>query len=168
MGAWPLLQGYPEELVAEAEALIAGGKALALIAERYPEQHRVRSNQELFTYVQELKARHLKSTPPLSKILFDKRLCSAHNALGLHTTRQRVHGTRLRTNRELRVAGLFRDAPAAFLRMIVVHELAHQKHADHDRDFYRLCRHLEPEYHQLEFDLRLYLSALDNTEPLSP
>jgi UTP pyrophosphatase len=164
MAALPLLGGYPEELRAEAEALIAGGKALELIARRYPERHRVRSNQQLFAYVQELKARHLKSTPQLSKILFDKRLRSANHALGLHTTRQRVHGTRLRTNRELRVAGLFRDAPAAFLRMIVVHELAHQKHAEHDRAFYRLCCHLEPDYHQLEFDLRLYLSALETRE----
>jgi predicted metal-dependent hydrolase len=42
-----------------------------------------------------------------------------------------------------------------------VHELAHMKHSEHDRDFYKLCTYMEPSYHQLEFDLRLYLSALD-------
>ena len=44
--------------------------------------------------------------------------------------------------------------------MIVVHELAHLRERDHDRAFYALCRHMEPDYHQLEFDTRLWLTAL--------
>jgi predicted metal-dependent hydrolase len=35
------------------------------------------------------------------------------------------------------------------LRMIVVHELAHLKEKDHDKAFYQLCCHMEPDYHQL-------------------
>ena len=65
---------------------------------------------------------------------------------------------------EIRVAGVFREAPEAFLRMIVVHELAHLKERQHDKAFYQLCEHMEPAYHQLEFDLRLYLTLLD-TQP---
>jgi len=168
MSSLPLIAGYPPDLVAAAEELVRSGRALAAIAERYPERHRVRSNKELGAYVQEPKARHLKGTPGLRSVAFDKRLRSAHKALGLHTTKRRVHGARLRTTRELRVASVLREAPAAFLRAIVVHELAHQKHADHDRDFYRLCCHMEPEYHQLEFDLRVWLSALDVSEPSGP
>jgi predicted metal-dependent hydrolase len=61
--------------------------------------------------------------------------------------------------REIRVASLFKEAPAAFLRMIVVHELAHLKEREHDRAFYALCARMEPDYHQLEFDLRLWLTA---------
>jgi predicted metal-dependent hydrolase len=45
--------------------------------------------------------------------------------------------------------------------MIVVHELAHLKEREHDKAFYQLCRHMAPDYHQLEFDLRLYLTQLD-------
>ena len=82
-----------------------------------------------------------------------------HNALGLHVTSSRIHGSRIRTRREVRVAGLFKNAAPEFLRMIVVHELAHTKHAEHDRDFYRLCLFMESDYHQLELDLRLYLTA---------
>ena len=52
---------------------------------------------------------------------------------------------------------------ASLLRMIVVHELAHVKHQEHDAAFYKLCCHMEPEYHQLELDLRLWLSAIDAT-----
>ncbi len=49
-----------------------------------------------------------------------------NNALGLHTAISRVQGGKL-AKAEIRVATVFRDAPEAFLRMIVVHELAHLK-----------------------------------------
>jgi len=45
--------------------------------------------------------------------------------------------------------------------MIVVHELAHLREKDHDKSFYQLCQHMEPRYHQLEFELRVYLTYLD-------
>ena len=59
------------------------------------------------------------------------------------------------------IATLFKDAPADFLRLIVVHELAHLKQREHDKAFYALCQHMEPDYHQLEFDLRLWLTVQD-------
>jgi predicted metal-dependent hydrolase len=42
--------------------------------------------------------------------------------------------------------------------MIVVHELAHLKEAEHNKAFYKLCEYMLPGYHQLEFDLRVYLT----------
>ena len=45
--------------------------------------------------------------------------------------------------------------------MIVVHELAHVKEKDHNKAFYKLCQYMEPDYFQLELDLRLYLTLLD-------
>jgi hypothetical protein len=45
--------------------------------------------------------------------------------------------------------------------MIVVHELAHIKEKEHNKAFYKLCMHMEPDYHQLEFDTRLYLTHLE-------
>ena len=45
-----------------------------------------------------------------------------------------------------------------FLKMIVVHELAHLKELEHNKAFYQLCQHMEPRYGQLELDLRLYLT----------
>jgi len=56
---------------------------------------------------------------------------------------------------------VFRDAPAPFLKMILVHELAHLKEREHNKAFYQLCTHMEPDYFQLEFDLRLYLTHLE-------
>ena len=161
MSPLPYISGYPAELQARAESLLAAGELGPMLAERYPQQHRIHSSKELGPYVQELKARHMQKAAPLGKVSFDNSLHAAHNALGLHITATRVQGSKLRKRREMRIASLFKHAPADFLRMIVVHELAHMKFADHDKSFYKLCTYMEPEYHQLELDLRLYLCVQD-------
>jgi predicted metal-dependent hydrolase len=69
-----------------------------------------------------------------------------------------VQGSRLKAKKEIRVASLFKSAAPEFLRMIVVHELAHLKEAEHNKAFYQLCQHMLPDYHQRELDLRLYLT----------
>jgi predicted metal-dependent hydrolase len=63
------------------------------------------------------------------------------------------------------VASLFKEAPAAFLKMIVVHELAHLKERAHDKPFYALCMYMEPAYSQLELDVRLWLTAQELEAP---
>jgi predicted metal-dependent hydrolase len=37
------------------------------------------------------------------------------------------------------------------------------KEREHGKAFYALCLHMEPDYHQLEFDLRLWLTAQELT-----
>ena len=71
-----------------------------------------------------------------------------------------THDGKLKAKAEIRVATVFRNAPEPFLRMIVVHELAHLKEKEHNKAFYQLCCHMEPQYHQLEFDTRLWLTQL--------
>ena len=56
---------------------------------------------------------------------------------------------------------MFKSVPEAFLEMIVVHELAHFKEKEHNKAFYKLCEHMQSNYHQVEFDLRLYLTQVD-------
>ena len=106
----------------------------------------------------ELKNRFLRQSPALSKVVYDPNIHVINQALGLHTKISRVQGSRLKSKKEIRVATVFRQAPQAFLDMILIHELAHFKERDHNRAFYQLCLHMEPEYHQLELDLRLYLT----------
>ena len=153
------LAGYPAELVAQASDLVAQGRLGQTIAQRYPDAHAVRSDAALYAYVMALKQRHMRSAPPIAKVAFDHRLEVLHNALGTHTTVARVQGGRLKAKREIRVAALFKEAPAPFLKMIAVHELAHLKEREHDKAFYALCLHMESDYHQLEFDTRLWLTA---------
>lgn len=155
------LVGYPPHVLARVNALIEQGRLGDVLRDRYDQLHAVRTDGQLYDYVQGLKDRHLRQSVPLGKVLYDSKLQVMKHALGTHTTISRVQGSKLRTSREIRIATVFRDAPADFLKMIVVHELAHIKEAEHDKAFYRLCTHMEPDYHQLEFDLRLYLTHLD-------
>jgi len=157
----PYLQGYPPDLLAQVRTLIDAGRLAQTVAPRLPQMHAVRTERALYDYVNELKSRHMRSAPPLAKVAYDPSLHIVRNALGTHTAVSRVQGGRLKAKREIRIAALFKDAPADFLRMIVVHELAHLKEREHDKAFYALCQHMEPDYHQLEFDLRLWLTARD-------
>ena len=142
--------------------MIAAGTLGPSLRRRYPLAHVVRNERALQDYVMELKNRYLRSAPPLAKIGFDNHIHVIRNALGTHTTISRVQGNKLKTKREIRIATLFRVMPEEFLRMIVVHELAHMKERNHDKAFYQLCCHMEPDYHQFEFDLRAYLCWLDS------
>ena len=155
------LGGYPAPVLVSARALLAQGGVHAYLAQRYPDAHAVRSDGALVEYVGAMKARHLRSAPPLAKVAFDNRLHLVHHALGTHTAVSRVQGNQLKAKREIRIARLFIEAPAAFLRMIVIHELAHLREREHDKAFYALCLHMDAEYHQLELDTRLWLTARD-------
>ncbi len=156
------LAGYPEPVLAQVRQLLAEDRLGALLQRRYPDLHEVRSDRQLYDYTQDLKDRFLRQSARLHKVCYDNRLEVIRHALGMHTAVSRVQGSRLKASREIRVASVFRQAPAAFLRMIVVHELAHLKEAAHNKAFYQLCQHMEPDYMQLEFDTRLYLTELSH------
>jgi predicted metal-dependent hydrolase len=157
--ALPYLAGYPESLRVQIQQLIDAGKLGEVLRQRYPEQrHSVQTDRALYDYTIELKDRYLRSSVPLAKVGYDAKLHIIRNALGTHTTIARVQGGKLKAKREIRVAQLFRQAAPEFLKMIVVHELAHLREREHDKAFYALCTHMEPDYHQYEFDLRLWLT----------
>lgn len=152
------LQAYPPHLQEQVREMIAGERLGEYLEKRYPNRHQIQSDKALYAYTVALKQEHLRNAPNIDKVLFDNRLDLTHRALGLHTAVSRVQGGKLKAKKEIRVAALFREAAPEFLQMIVVHELAHLKEADHNKAFYQLCRHMLPDYHQLEFDLRVYLT----------
>ena len=145
----------------EVQRLIKQGQLADRLLQKYPLAHAVRTDKALYDYVLELKGVYLRNAGQLSKVAFDSKLHVIQHALGTHTSISRVQGTKLKSKREIRIATVFKEMPPEFLRMIVVHELAHIKEREHDKAFYQLCRHMEPDYHQLEFDLRAYLIYLD-------
>ena len=155
------LQGYPDALRDQVQQLITDGQLGTVLLKKYPEAHEVRTDKALYDYVMELKNRFLRNSDPLSRVLFDNKLQVIAHALGTHTTISRVQGSKLKSKREIRVASLFKEGPAEFLKMIAVHERAHIKEREHDKAFYKLCTYMEPQYHQYEFDLRVYLTHLD-------
>lgn len=159
-GTPAFLLGYPPALLAQVQPLIDQGRLGESVRRRYPTHHAVRSDPALYVYVNTIKQRHLRHAPPLAKVVYDGQLQRVAQALGTHTAVSRVQGGRLQAKREIRIASVFRDAPEPFLQMIVVHELAHLKEREHGKAFYALCTHMAPDYHQLEFDVRLWLTAM--------
>ena len=152
------LHGYPENLLSQVRTLIAERKLGTVLEKRYPGTHDFATDKALYQYTQDLKSQFLRNAPPINKVMYDNKIHVLKNALGLHTAVSRVQGGKLKAKKELRVASLFKDAAPEFLKMIVVHELAHLKESDHNKAFYKLCEHMLPGYQQLEFDLRVYLT----------
>lgn len=161
------LGGYPAHLRERIEQMIEAQQLAGWLLQKYPAPHRVRSDRALYDYVCEVKNSAFRHAGQLRRVAFDRRLHLTHQALGLHSSRSHAHGSKLRKVRDIHISTLFMDAPLEFLRMIVVHELAHMKEPEHDKAFYQLCCNMEPDYHQLEFELRAYLTYLDRGgEPL--
>ena len=152
------LHGYPASLQEQVAQMIAAGRLGDYLERRYPGRHDVQSDKALYSYAMALKQEHLRNAPAPDKVLYDNKLDVVHKALGLNTAISRVQGGKLKAKKEIRVASLFKEAAPEFLRMILVHELAHLKERDHSKAFYQLCEYMLPGYHQLEFDLRVYLT----------
>ena len=155
------LKAYPDHLQDQVKLLIKNGQLTALLQKKYLKTHLIRTDKALYEYVQNIKNSSLRNGEQISKIVYDNKLHVIQNALGTHTYVSRVQGGKLKSKHEIRIASLFKQVPEEFLKMIVVHELAHLKEKDHDKAFYKLCSYMEPNYHQYELDLRLYLTQID-------
>lgn len=160
------LAGYSDDVVTKVDALVKSNRLGEVLLKKYPVAHDVKTDRALYDYAMELKNRYLKKSQPVTRVAYDPKISDLNNALGLHAFVSRVQGGKLKAKNEIKVASVFRDAPLDFLRMIVVHELAHLKEKDHNKAFYSLCDYMEPDYHQLEFDTRLYLTQLELAGPL--
>jgi hypothetical protein len=156
------LQGYPSNVLDQVNQLLEKEALGDFLLKKYPKSHDIRSEKQLYDFVIKMKNQYLKSSSPISKVAFDGKIQMAQNALGLNSVVSRVQGGKLKSKSEIRIAVLFKNAPLPFLNMIVAHELAHLKERNHDKSFYSLCCYMLPDYHQLEFDVRLYLTYLDN------
>ncbi len=157
------LSAYSEQTRSQVEQLLTQDRLGEVLLKRYPKSHDIRTDRALYDYVQELKTEYLRNADPINKVAFDNKIHVINHALGLHTSISRVQGGKLKAKHEIRVATMFKDVPLEFLRMIAVHELAHVKEKQHDKAFYKLCTYMEPNYHQYEFDVRLYLTQLDHS-----
>jgi len=155
------LSHYPEQTKEQVLKLIKAEKLESHLLKKYPSSHTIKSDKNLFTYATDLKNQFIKKSSPLSKVMFDGKINVIHNALGTHHFVSRVQGSKLKAKNEIRIASIFKSVPEDFLEMIVVHELAHFKEKEHNKAFYKLCEYMQPSYHQVEFDLRLYLTCID-------
>ncbi len=155
------LMGYPDNIKNQASLLIDKGKLGDYLLQRYPGAHNIRSDRALYSYIQSLKNEYIRKSQPISKVVYDDKINVVKHALGLHTFVSRVQGGKLKSKNEIRISSVFKQAPLEFLRMISVHELAHLKEKEHNKAFYKLCNYMEPNYHQFELDMRLYLTEIE-------
>ena len=142
------LAGYAEETKAQVRSLIDQGRLHETLARRYGAAHEVRTDRALYDYTMALKSRFMRSADPLAKVVFDQKLKVLQHALGTHTTISRVQGGQLKAKREIRVASLFKDTPPEFLKMIVVHELAHLRVRSHGPEFWAALGLLAPGFEE--------------------
>lgn len=159
----PYLSHYSTQIQQQISTLIDNDQLGSWLRSKYANVHTVANDNELRDYVLELKNHYMKKTQPLSKVVYDSKIHIINQALGLHSYVTRVQGGKLKSKNELRVSTLFKQTPEPFLNMIVVHELAHLKEKQHNKAFYQLCQHMLPNYHQLEFEVRVYLTELDRS-----
>jgi predicted metal-dependent hydrolase len=155
------LAGYSPQITAQVAELVAKNRLGNVIVQKYPKAHEVRTDKALYDFTVNIKNEFMRTAQPLSRVVYDGKIHVINNALGTHTFVSRVQGGKLKAKHEIRIASIFRDAPGEFLKMIVVHELAHLKEKEHNKAFYQLCKYMEPTYHQLEFDTRLFLTQVE-------
>ena len=155
------LVGYSKEIKQQVREHLSAGRLGEVLLQKYSAVHDIKTDRALYAYIIDLKSKFIKNAQTPSKVMFDSDIRAIRRALGVHMAISRVQGGKLKAKNEIRVASLFKNAPIEFLKMIVVHELAHLKEKEHDKAFYNLCVSMEPDYHQLEFDVRLYLTHLE-------
>ena len=151
---------YPQHLQKQIQLLIDKEKLGIYLKKKYPIKHNIKTDKALYTFIMDFKNEYLKKCQ-ISKVLYDGKINDISNALGTHTFVSRVQGGKLKAKNEIRVATIFKDVPQEFLEMIVVHELSHFKEKEHNKAFYKFCTYMQKDYHQVEFDLRVYLLHLD-------
>lgn len=160
------LAAYPLALQAQVEDLLARQALGGYLLNKYPKAHAVANDKALREFTLDIKNQYLKKSAPLSKVVYDNKIHVINHALGLHSYVSRVQGGKIKSKNEIRISSLFQRVPEEFLRMIVVHELAHIKEKEHNKAFYQLCQHMFPCYAQVEFDLRVYMTHCDELGPL--
>ena len=160
------LNGYSAETLQQVQEIISNNKLGEILLKKYPTPHEIRTDKQLYDYTMDLKSRYLGKVQPLNRVAYDSKIKVIQHALGQHHYITKLHGKKTKTVNEIKIASVFKNAPEAFLKMITVHELSHFREKEHNKSFYQLCRHMEPQYHQYEFDLRLYLTHLDLGEHL--
>lgn len=148
--------GYPQTVVEQALQLIAENKLSHYLVKKYPNAHTITTDKLLYNYATDLKKRYVKNAPPFGRAAFKKQGDMVTNALGTHTYRMQGKTRK----HDLAINSDLLHAPEPLLKALVVHELAHFKEKDHNKSFYQLCCYMEPQYHQLELDLRLFCVAV--------
>ena len=145
-------QGYPPHIIEQVLQLFNGDRAAKYLKGKYPDAHSITSDKALYSYATELKKRYLKNALPFGRAAFKKQGDMVTNALGTHTFRMqgktRKHD--LAINSDLLRAPEPFSKHSSYMNSLILRKKTTTKPS------YQLCCHMEPQYHQLELDLRIF------------
>ncbi|MCL1116384.1 DUF45 domain-containing protein [Shewanella aestuarii] len=153
------LSGYQPHIVNQIQSLVDSNKLAEHFLQRYPKIHEIRTDKALYEMTIAIKNAHMRQSDPLAKVVFDEKINLSHHALGLHSYVNRRQGHKVKAKNEIRISSRLKHTPFELLQMVVVHELAHLREKEHNKAFYQLCTFMLADYHQLEFDMRVWLVA---------
>ena len=91
-GVPPYLRAYPQDTVAQVQAMLARGTVGDWLLGKYPQAHAVRTDGALYDFVQAIRQSHMRSAAGIIKITYDSKLQVIAHALGTHTRISRVQG----------------------------------------------------------------------------
>ncbi len=151
------LETYSEKVQNKIRTIIEDGELEAYLKDLYPENHNIITDKALFAYAQEIRKKFMKKARPAHKVVFDEGDDTVYNALGDNINALILADNGHKIKNVILIASLYKSAPAELFHMVVVHELAHLKEREHSKNFYRLCQHMDDDYSQHEFDLKLFL-----------
>src|SRR6266540_6317771 len=112
MRQFKYLAGYSEQIISQVSQLIAEDRLSSYLVQKYPTTHDIRTDKALYDFTVEIKNEFLRTAQPLSRVMYDGKIHVIQHALGTHTFVYRVQGGKLKAKHEIRVASIFRDAPA--------------------------------------------------------
>ncbi|MDA3852405.1 MAG: DUF45 domain-containing protein [Spirochaetaceae bacterium] len=151
------LESCSEKVQNKIGRIIEEGELEAYLKDLYPENNNISTDKALFTYAQVIRKKYMKKAPPAHKVVFDESDDHVYNALGDNINDLILSDNGHKIKNVIRISSVYKSAPAELFHMVLVHELAHLKERDHSKSFYRLCQHMDDDYDQHEFDLRLFL-----------
>lgn len=152
------LKNYPESIKEQIATLLTEQKLEKLLKMRYPINHNIKSDKALYQYTVNIKNTYLKQTSPLRRICFDEQIVDHSLISDAPDDSLQYNSFIINRLSEIRIADFFKQAPEPMLRIMVIHKLAHIIEKAHNSAFYKLCHYMEPNYQQLEFETRLFLT----------
>lgn len=155
------LKGYSEDLIKQVDFVIKENRLGEILVQKYKSKHKITTDKELYNLTTEIKNRFMKNSKMPNRVYYDNKIETLNNALGLHSYIPIQHGKKIKVINDIKISMNFKNMPYEFLYNVLIHEIAHLKEKEHDKAFYNLCQNMSPEYFQVDFDLRLYLTYLD-------
>lgn len=155
------LSGYNEDLIKQVDFIIKSNKLGEVLTKKYKTKHSITNDKVLYNLAVDIKNQYMKNSKMPNRVYYDNKIETLNNALGLHSYIPIIHGKKIKVINDIKISTNFKNMPYEFLYNVLIHEIAHLKEKEHNKAFYNLCQNMSPEYFQIDFDLRLYLTYLD-------